>query len=222
MPATIRICLYVCGDCGSSSQTSSPIAVAPILLAFRFTLRETLLVSAVGLKGAVPIVLAIYPLLYGLPDAITIFNVVFFVVLVSALTQGWSLPLVMAKGKPVPPVVTGGAFRTREDEAVEVRAEASDVDGDALTFRVTKQPKQGSVEVLDKGAGRFRYTPRPDAFGGLIDRRGSRQVHAVERDRAHAHRGIGVGDRPGVHDLQRGPAARRLLGRPGQGGCRLR
>ncbi len=63
------------------------------------------------------------------------------------------------------PVVSGGAFRTREDEAVEVRATARDVDGDALTFRVKAQPKQGSVEILDKASGRFRYTPHANAFG---------------------------------------------------------
>lgn len=69
-----------------------PLAVAVLLPAFRFSLRELAFVSWVGLKGAVPIVLAMYPLLLGLPDRKVIFDVVFFVVIVSALTQGWSLP----------------------------------------------------------------------------------------------------------------------------------
>jgi potassium/hydrogen antiporter len=71
-----------------------PLGTIPILLPFRFTAREIALVSWVGLKGAVPIILATFPLLYGLPGGALLFNVVFFVVLISAVTQGWSLPAV--------------------------------------------------------------------------------------------------------------------------------
>lgn len=70
-----------------------PIAVIPLILPFRYSMAEIALVSWVGLKGAVPIILAIFPLLYGLPSGPLLFDVVFFVVLVSAVTQGWTLPL---------------------------------------------------------------------------------------------------------------------------------
>ncbi len=71
-----------------------PVAVAVATWPFRFRRRELLFLSWVGLKGAVPITLATFPLMAGVPQSQTIFNAVFFVVLISALTQGWSLPLV--------------------------------------------------------------------------------------------------------------------------------
>jgi cell volume regulation protein A len=71
-----------------------PLAVAPLLLPFRFSPREVLFISWVGLKGAVPITLATFPLLFGTPGASKTFDVVFFVVVLSALVQGWSLPAV--------------------------------------------------------------------------------------------------------------------------------
>ena len=83
-----------------------PVAVLTCIVAYRFTGRELTFISWAGVKGAVPIVLATYPLLFGLPQAQLLFNIVFFVVLVSVLAQGWSLPLVAQLTKlrlPTPP-----------------------------------------------------------------------------------------------------------------------
>jgi len=70
---------------------------ASVFLALTFTKtrwREKAMVSWVGLRGAVPIILATFPLLAGVPQADTIFNLVFFIVLTSVLLQGTTLPLV--------------------------------------------------------------------------------------------------------------------------------
>ena len=71
-----------------------PVSVFLSLSFSPLTWKEKTLVSWVGLRGAVPIILATFPLLAGLPHAELIFNVVFFIVLTSALLQGWSIPAV--------------------------------------------------------------------------------------------------------------------------------
>jgi cell volume regulation protein A len=65
-----------------------PVTVFACLLPFRYPVREIAYVAWGGLKGAVPIVLAVMPVLAGVGGATRIFDVVFFVVFVSALVQG--------------------------------------------------------------------------------------------------------------------------------------
>ncbi|HEX9582252.1 MAG TPA: potassium/proton antiporter, partial [Gemmatimonadales bacterium] len=104
-----------------------PLAVAACLLPFRFSSREVGFIAWGGLKGAVPIILATYPLLRGLPGAEGLFDVVFFAVVVSAVTQGWTLPVVarwlrlQRPPVPEPPVTL---------EITSLR----DVDGDIVEY----------------------------------------------------------------------------------------
>lgn len=71
-----------------------PIGVFISLAAFRIPFRDKLFISWVGLRGAVPIVFATYPLLAGVESASTIFHIVFFITVTSVLLQGTTLAIV--------------------------------------------------------------------------------------------------------------------------------
>ncbi|MDR7121190.1 potassium/proton antiporter [Rheinheimera soli] len=106
-----------------------PLSVLPVLKLFGFSMREITLVSWVGLRGSVPIILAIYPLMYGLPGAELIFSVVFFVVLISATVQGSTLPLMarvlgLTEPAPATPAAT-----------LEITA-LGDVDADIVEYQL--------------------------------------------------------------------------------------
>ncbi|MGI8892496.1 MAG: potassium/proton antiporter, partial [Bacteroidia bacterium] len=71
-----------------------PVAVFLSLMFFKMKVRDKALISWVGLRGAVPIVFAIYPVIAGVEKSEIIFNIVFFIVITSVLIQGTTIPLV--------------------------------------------------------------------------------------------------------------------------------
>jgi potassium/hydrogen antiporter len=119
-----------------------PVAVGLLLPWFGYTVREVAFVSWVGLKGAVPIVLATYPLMLGLPGAALLFHVVFFAVLVSAVLQGWTLPT----------VADWLGLRTDPEPQAPVSLEITslrDVDGDIVEYTVLLETHAANRHVRD-------------------------------------------------------------------------
>ncbi|MBK9594416.1 MAG: potassium/proton antiporter [Rhodocyclales bacterium] len=93
-----------------------PVAVWLSLLFYRAPAAEKLFISWVGLRGAVPVVLALFPLMAGLDQARLYFDVAFFVVLVSLVCQGWTItPLARRLKLELPPV-----FEARQRVALDI------------------------------------------------------------------------------------------------------
>ncbi|WP_226644384.1 potassium/proton antiporter [Mesobacillus subterraneus] len=78
-------------------MVARPAAVFISTIKMDYSQKERIFLSWAGLKGAVPIILATFPLLAGIEGSHQIFNVVFFVVLTSALIQGATIPMLANK-----------------------------------------------------------------------------------------------------------------------------
>ncbi|MEP1152484.1 MAG: potassium/proton antiporter [Balneola sp.] len=83
-----------------------PASVFISLMFSRFNARSKLMVSWTGLRGAVPIIMATFPLVAGVENAEMIFSIVFFVVVTSVIIQGPTIPWVarrLSVDSPIPP-----------------------------------------------------------------------------------------------------------------------
>ncbi len=119
-----------------------PLVVFLLLLPFRFQVREALFLSWTGLRGAVPIVLATFPVMARLEGAREIFDVVFFVTVVNALIPGATIPAVarrlgIAKAEPPPP-----------EAFVEVHS-ARLLEGETLSFYIDEAAAVCGVAIAD-------------------------------------------------------------------------
>jgi cell volume regulation protein A len=140
-----------------------PLAVWLCLAPLRFTAREITYIAWVGLRGAVPIVLAIFPFIAGLPEARTIFNVAFVVVLASLLLQGSTIAWFARR--------MGVLLPDRDDEPA-LRAVFGDFEFDA-TVRVADLCAFYSLQPpadaeLDAEAWLARQVRRPLVVGDRV------------------------------------------------------
>lgn len=118
-----------------------PVSVLLSLLPFRIAWREQVFVSWAGLRGAVPIVLATFPIVHGVPDSTRVLNIVFVLVAVFTLIQGPSLsPLSRWLG-----LSPRGSTR----EILVESAPLDVLDAELLTMTITPESHLGAVSVLE-------------------------------------------------------------------------
>ncbi|MEX2196323.1 MAG: potassium/proton antiporter [Thermoleophilaceae bacterium] len=134
-----------------------PLAAFAATRIGRFSAREALLVGWAGLRGAIPVVFATFPIIEGVREGETLFNIVFFVVLTSTLLQGATFePLARALGLTTSepalprPLIEIGRIRRLGAEVVEHPVR----EGDAIVGRVVNElglPREALVSVIVRG-----------------------------------------------------------------------
>ncbi|MEE1315636.1 MAG: potassium/proton antiporter [Prevotella sp.] len=104
-----------------------PLSVLLCLMPFRnLTTKSRLFVSWVGLRGAVPIIFATYPVVAGIDGADAIFNIVFFITILSLVIQGTTVSLIANKlGLSIPVEKKGNEFGVELPE--EINTNLSDM-----------------------------------------------------------------------------------------------
>lgn len=120
-----------------------PLSVFLCLLPFgkRVNLKSRVFVSWVGLRGAVPIIFATYPVVAGVPGAQSIFNIVFFITIVSLVVQGTTVSWVARRlGLSIPLEKTGNDF------GVELPDE---IDSDLRDMTVTEEILRSGETLKD-------------------------------------------------------------------------
>ncbi|MBB1256183.1 potassium/proton antiporter [Streptomyces alkaliterrae] len=118
-----------------------PLSVVLCLTPFRVPWREQTFISWAGLRGAVPIVLATFPIVAGVPGARDLLNIVFVLVVAFTLLQGPTLP---AAARLL------GMTRTDNLREVQVETAPLDVlDADLLTLTIPPRSKLHGVTVFE-------------------------------------------------------------------------
>ena len=118
-----------------------PLSVMVSLIGFRVAWPEQAFLSWAGLRGAVPIVLATYPIVAGVPDSGRLLNIVFILVVLYTLIQGPSLRLTAEWLNLIP-----------RDTTREIQVDAAPLDvlgAELITMRVMPGSRLHNVTVLE-------------------------------------------------------------------------
>jgi cell volume regulation protein A len=173
-----------------------PAATALATLGSSFSIREKTLLGWAGLRGAVPVVLATFPVIEGVEESETYFNIVFFAVLISTVVQGSTIDFVarrlgVTSDEPVrpPSVLEVGAVRELGGDVVEHVIRPGDAAAGAR-LRDLGLPRDALVSLIVRGneallpRGSTRLEPG-DRMLVLVRREVARELpRLIERWRA--------------------------------------
>ena len=179
-----------------AAAVARPLAVFPATALAKYGKRERLVLGWAGLRGAVPVVLATFPVIAEVPGSRELFNIVFFAVLVSTVLQGTTFEALAARfgvttSEPAlpRPLAEGGTIRRLGAEILEYPI----ADDDAIVGHRVRDlglPRDAVVNVIvrDDQAIPPRGTTRlraGDHIHVLIRQESARELYAL-RDRWHA------------------------------------
>jgi cell volume regulation protein A len=140
-----------------AAVVARPLAAIVVTSFDRFTMGERIVLGWAGLRGGVPVVLAIFPVLAGVPGSLEFFNIVFFAVVLSTVLQGSTfVPLAERLGVTTDeaalpaPLMETGAIRRLGAEVVEFPVRR----GDAVVGRRVRElglPREALLNVIVRG-----------------------------------------------------------------------
>ncbi|HEX6983112.1 MAG TPA: potassium/proton antiporter [Balneolaceae bacterium] len=136
-----------------------PVSVFISLLFSRFKTRAKLMVSWTGLRGAVPIIMATFPLGAGLPNAELIFSIVFFIVVTSVLIQGPTLPVVARWLNVDSPATQKTRFPIEFEPSVDTKGAMKEIEVAETDPAVGKQivelnfPDEALIVIINREGG---------------------------------------------------------------------
>src|SRR3954449_11539260 len=140
-----------------AAVVARPLAAIVVTAFHKFTMAERVVLGWAGLRGGVPVVLAIFPVLADVPDSLNFFNIVFFAVVLSTVLQGATfVPFAERLGVTTneaalpTPLMEAGTIRRLGAEVVEYPVRP----GDAIVGRRVRElglPREALLNVIVRG-----------------------------------------------------------------------